>query len=80
MNTLQGVVGDFGFGLEIPRSMNNNYCLTSSWYRRLFPSELMAGKISPVCDVYSCGVVSVFLYSTIYNLIIGDIYSTGTIF
>ncbi len=59
-SNLCGLVGDFGFAIEFPKILSGQTQIGSliAMTEVYFPLELISGKISLLCDVYSCGVVS----------------------
>ncbi len=57
----QGMLGDFGFSLELPKVQEGRSTFTAVGYacsERYYPSESTHGRFSTKSDVYSYGVVS----------------------
>ena len=59
-NELKAVV-DFGFFLKLPQKESGRTLITAPLMAQTegyFSLELLSGKISPLSDIYSCGMVS----------------------
>ncbi len=56
-----GKLGDFGFALQLPEVDKGRTYVTTATFARTegyYAPELHHGQLSPKCDVYSYGVVS----------------------
>ena len=70
---LSAKLGDFGFAKQISKIVGNRSFMTTKLMAKTLgynPPEMDEGKVSPKSDVYSYGVVSAYLHTCMYVMLI----------
>ncbi len=78
-----GKLGDFGFALQLPEVHQGRTVVRATSFARTegyYAPELHHGRLSPKCDVYSYGVVSLNFFKCLIcgtvNLVIHFVHRT----